>query len=130
MRLVSRTMTVLLIMLFAMPRVGAAQQVHVVDQGAMQKALAEHAEEIVAKRQVIRTALQQPDVVRVAKHLGLDVARADAAIATLDGAELNQLATQAQTVNEELSGGQTIRMNAVWIIIGLLVLILIIVAAD
>jgi hypothetical protein len=130
MRLASRTLTACLIILFAMPRVATAQQLHVVDQGAMQKALAERAEETVVKRQAIRAALQQPDVVRVANRLGLEVARAEAAVATLDGAELNQLAAQAQAVNDELSGGQTIRMNALWIIIGLLVLILIIVAVD
>jgi hypothetical protein len=130
MRLASRTVTVFLIILFAMPRVGIAQQHHVVDQGAMEKALAERAQETAGKRQTIRTALQQPDVVRVANQLGLDVARADAAVATLDGAELNQLAAQAQAVNDELAGGQTIRMNAFWIIIGLLILILIILAVN
>jgi hypothetical protein len=130
MRLASRTSTILLIVSFAMPRVGLAQQLHVVDQGAMQKALAEHVEETTAKRQAIRTALQQPDVLRVANQLGLEVARAEAAIATLDGAELNQLAAQAQVVNDELSGGQTVRLNVLWIIVGLLILILIIVAVD
>jgi hypothetical protein len=130
MRLASRTSTILLIVSFAMPRVGLAQQLHVVDQGAMQKALAEHVEETTAKRQAIRTALQQPDVLRVANQLGLEVARAEAVIATLDGAELNQLAAQAQVVNDELSGGQTVRLNVLWIIVGLLILILIIVAVD
>jgi hypothetical protein len=82
MRLASRTSTILLIVSFAMPRVGLAQQLHVVDQGAMQKALAEHVEETTAKRQAIRTALKQPDVLRVANQLGLEVARAEAAIAS------------------------------------------------
>jgi hypothetical protein len=123
-------LTVFLIVLFAMPKVGGAQQLHVVDQSAIEQALAERAAETSAKRQAIRTALEQPDVVRVANQLGLDVARAEAAVATLDGAELNQLAAQAQAVNDELAGGQTIRMNVFWIIIGLLVLILIIVAVD
>lgn len=130
MRVASRALTVFLILLFAMPRVGIAQQLHVVDQGAIQKALAERTDETAAKRQAIRTAMQQPDVVRVANQLGLEVARAEAAVATLDGAELDRLAAQAQVVNDELSGGQTIRMNAFWIIIGLLVLILIILAVD
>jgi hypothetical protein len=33
-------------------------------------------------------------------------------------------------VNDELSGGQTVRLNVLWIIVGLLILILIIVAVD
>ena len=79
---------------------------------------------------MIRTALQQPDVVKVANQLGLEVSRADAAVATLDGAELDQLAAQAEVVNDELSGGQTARVNLLWVVIGLLVLILITVAVD
>ena len=65
---------------------------------------------------------------RVAERLGLDVARAQAAVATLDGGELDRAAAQAQTVNDEIAGGQTVRLNLLWIIIGLLVIILIIVA--
>jgi hypothetical protein len=129
MRLVSRALTIFLIVTFAIPRV-SAQQLHVVDPGVMQKALEEYAVETLAKREAIRTSLQQPQVVQVANRLGLDVARAEAAVATLDGAELNQLAAQAELVNDELSGGQTVRLNLLWIIIGLLVVILIIVAAD
>ena len=129
MRLVSRALTIVLVFTFAVPRVGA-QQLHVVDQGAMQKALDQRAADTLAQRQAIRSALQQPEVVKVANRLGLDVARAETAVATLDGAELNQIAAQATAVNDELEGGQTIRMNAIWIIIGLLVLILIIVAVD
>ena len=129
MRLLSRALVIVLVVLFAMPRVSAQQQ-HVVDQTAIQKALDQHSERTSAKRQTVRTALHQPDVMKVAERLGLDVARADAAIATLDGAELDRVAAQAQVVNDELSGGQTITMNLVWIIIGLLVLILLIVAVD
>jgi hypothetical protein len=42
---------------------------------------------------------------------------------------LDRLAEQAQLVNEAVAGGQTIRLNILWVILGLLVLILIIVAA-
>jgi ABC-type dipeptide/oligopeptide/nickel transport system ATPase subunit len=129
MHLVSKALTILLILTFAVPRVGAQQQ-HVVDQAAIQEALDQHAASTLAKRQTIRTALQQPDVVRVANQLGIELARAEAGIATLDGAELDRLAEQAQTVNDELSGGQTARVNLWWVVIGLLILILIIVAVD
>lgn len=130
MRLVSRALTIVLIVTFAMPRVSAQQPQHVVDQGALQKAFDQRSDETRTKRTVIRTALHQPDVVKVASQLGLDLARADAAVATLDGEELDRIAAQAQAVNDELAGGQTVRLNVLWIIVGLLVLILIIVAAD
>lgn len=130
MRLASKTLAVFLIILFATPRLGAAEQQHVVDQGTIQKALAERAEEIAANRRVVRTALQQPDVVRMAERLGLDIRRAEAAVATLDGAELSQLAAQAEAVNEELAGGRNFRTNAIIVLAGLLLLLLIIVAID
>ena len=106
-----------------------AQQAHIVDAAGMDQALAERAQAMQAKRQTIRTALQQPDVQKVADRLGLDIARADAAVATLDGGELDRAAAQAQAVNDEIAGGQTVRLNLLWVIIGLLVIILIIVAS-
>jgi hypothetical protein len=123
-----RTLLAFLCFVFAVGPV-RAQQSHVVDPRAMDVALAERTEATLAKRQTIRTALQQPDVQKVAERLGLDIARAEAAVATLDGAELDRAAQQAQAVNDEIAGGQTVRLNLLWIIIALLVIILIIVAS-
>ena len=110
--------------IFAVPV--RAQQI--VPPGAIDLAFSERAADITAKQQAIKTALRQPDVERVAKSLGVDIARADASVATLAGADLDRIAAQAQLVNDEIAGGQTVRLNLLWIIIGLLVLILIIVA--
>jgi hypothetical protein len=129
MRLVSRALIFILVVSCAMPRVGAQQQ-HVVDQSAIQNALDQHSERTSAKRQTIRAALSQPDVMKVAERLGLDVARADAAIGTLQGAELDRVAAQAQVVNDQLAGGQTVTLNLIWVILGLLVLLLLIAAVD
>ena len=104
-----------------------AQQI--VPPGAIDQALTERAADVSAKQQTIRTALQQPQVQQVAKSLGVDIARAEGAVGTLSGAELDRVAAQAQLVNDELAGGQTVRLNLLWVIIGLLILILIIVAA-
>ena len=122
-----RTLLVFLCFVFAVGPV-RAQQAHVVDSSGMDQALAERNQATLAKRQTIRTALQQPDVQRVADRLGLDIARAEAAVATLDGGELDRAAAQAQVVNDEIAGGQTVRLNLLWIIIGLLIIILIVVA--
>lgn len=104
-----------------------AQQI--IPTGAIDEALAHRAADVTAKRQAITTALQQPDVERVARSLGVDIARASASVGTLAGADLDRIAAQAQLVNDQIAGGQTVRLNLLWIIIGLLVLILIIVAA-
>lgn len=121
-----RTLAVILCgLILAVP--ARAQQL--VPPGAIDEALTQRAAEVTAKRQAVTTALQQPDVERVARSLGVDIARASAAVGTLAGADLDRAAAQAQLVNDEIAGGQTVRLNLLWIIIGLLVLILIIVAA-
>ena len=104
-----------------------AQQSHVVDPVSLDQALAQSAADTAAKRQTVITALRQPQVKEVAQRLGLDLARAEAAI-PLEGAMLDQMAARAQQVNDAIAGGQTVRLNLLWIIIGLLILILIIVA--
>ena len=104
-----------------------AQQI--IPPGAIDDALTQRTADVTAKQQAIKTALQQPDVQRVASSLGVDIARANASVATLGGADLDRLAAQAQAVNDQIAGGQTVRMNLLWVIIGLLVLIIIIVAA-
>ena len=104
-----------------------AQQI--IPPGVIDDALTRRAADVTAKQQAIKTALQQPDVERVARSLGVDIARANASVATLAGADLDRIAAQAQLVNDQIAGGQTVRLNLLWIIIGLLVLILIIVAA-
>src|SRR5918992_5436431 len=103
-----------------------AQQI--IPPGAIDDALTHRAADVTAKQQAIKTALQQPDVERVASSLGVDIARANASVATLGGADLDRIAAQAQVVNDQIAGGQTVRMNLLWVIIGLLVLILILVA--
>lgn len=115
---------VLCYLMLAVP--ARAQQI--VPPGAIDQALAERAADVAAKQQAIKTALQQPDVQRAAKSLGVDIARAEASVATLGGADLDRVAAQAQLVNEEVAGGQTVRLNLLWVIIGLLVLLIILVA--
>ena len=127
MQFAQRTLLICLCVIFAVGQV-RAQQPHVVDSRALDLALAAKAAETSAKRDAIRTALQQPDVQRVAATLGVDVARAEAAVGTLAGGDLDRVAAQAQAVNDEIAGGQTVRLNLLWIIIALLIIILIVVA--
>lgn len=128
MRLAERTLALLLSLVLLGPSV-SAQQSHVVDPNALDQAITQNAQDTAAKRQTVLTALRQTQVKEVAQRLGLDPARAEAAVSSLDGVMLDQLAAQAQQVNEAIAGGQTVRLNLLWIIIGLLIVILIIVAA-
>jgi hypothetical protein len=107
-----------------------AQQPNIVDPSTVDQALTEKAQDTAAKRQTVMTALRHAQVKDVANSLGLQLTRAEAAVSTLEGETLDQLTAQAQQVNEALEGGQTVRLNILWIILGLLVLLVILVAAD
>lgn len=121
-----KTLAVLLCYVIVVVPIRAQQ---ILPTGAIDEALTHRAADVTAKRQTIKIALQQPDVERVARSLGVDIARANASVATLAGADLDRMAAQAQLVNDEIAGGQTVRLNLLWVIVGLLVLILIIVAS-
>jgi hypothetical protein len=127
MRVVERFFAVFLSLVLLGPAL-SAQQANVVDPSTLDQALGQSVQDTAAKRQTVLTALRQPQVKEVAQRLGLDPARAESAVSSLDGAVLDQLAAQAQQVNDAIAGGQTVRLNILWIILGLLVLILIIVA--
>lgn len=90
---------------------------------------ADHAAKKQADRQVILDVLSREDVRQVAKSANLPIDKATAAVATLQGAELAQVAAQAQQVNDALAGGQSITLSVWLIIIALLVVILIVVAS-
>ena len=90
---------------------------------------ADHAAKTQADRQAILDVLARDEVRQVAKAANLPIDRAAAAVATLQGQELAQVAAQAQQVNDALAGGQTITMSVWLIIIALLVVILIVVAS-
>ena len=89
---------------------------------------ADHAAKKQADRQVILDVLSREDVRQVAKSANLPIDKAAAAVATLQGAELAQVAAQAQQVNDALAGGQTITLSVWLIIIALLIIILVVVA--
>jgi len=90
---------------------------------------AEHAAKTQADRQMVLDVLTRDEVRDVAKAANLPIDRAAAAVATLEGQELAQVAAQAQQVQDALAGGQTITMSVWLIIIALLVIILIVVAS-
>ncbi|HXG87495.1 MAG TPA: hypothetical protein VNJ02_04095, partial [Vicinamibacterales bacterium] len=71
-----------------------AQAPQALTPGAIERALLERSADVAAQRGAIYAALQQTEVQRVAARLGVDVSRAERAVATLGGVELNQMAAQ------------------------------------
>jgi acetyl-CoA carboxylase carboxyltransferase component len=106
----------------------SAQQ-HVADQATLDQVVADHVRQKADDREAIRRVLEIQQVREVAEGIGLDLKRAETAVAVLDDAEVGLIAAQARAVNDVLAGGQsTVTISTTVIIIGLLVLILLIVA--
>ena len=129
MKLVRRSLAVLLAVLVSAP-IASAQQ-HVIGKSALDKAVHERAARDQADRDAILTLLERQDVREVARQAGLSIEKATAAVSTLQGDELRQVASQARTVNNDLAGGATtVVITTTTIILILLVVILIVLIAD
>jgi hypothetical protein len=130
MRTTVSIVAILVMALTAMPRV-YAQTSHAAPQSALDAAVQQHVGSIAADREAVLRALGRSEVKAVAEKTGIDMRRATAAVATLDGQDLSRVAAQAQQVEQALAGGQSrVVISTTLIIIALLVLILIIVAVD
>ena len=71
------------------------------------------------------------DVRAIAGKYGIDIRRAERAVAAMDATDLANIAAQARAADETLAGGQgSVTISTTAIIIGLLVLILLIVALN
>jgi pyruvate/2-oxoglutarate dehydrogenase complex dihydrolipoamide acyltransferase (E2) component len=104
-----------------------AQASHAATPSAMDEALQQHVDSTDADRALVLRVLEQPAVRQLAAELGVDVRRAQSAVATLDGEPLTRLAAQAERVDQALAGGQgSVTISYTLIIIGLLVLILLV----
>ena len=130
MRTTVSIVAVLLMVLTAMPRIHA-QSSHAAPQSALDSALQQHVASTDAEREAVLRVLARSEVKSVAEKAGIDLRQATSAVATLGGAELSQVAAQAQQVEQALAGGQSrVVISTTLIIVVLLVLILIIVAVD
>jgi hypothetical protein len=99
---------VALVAQLAVPGWVLAGTASMLDSKALDTAVSQRVDEDKAERARIASLLQRPEVRDVARERGLDLARAESAIATLQGEELQRAAALAATVDSELSGaGQT-----------------------
>ena len=102
---------------------------HLVAPGQLTATVTDRVAAQDASRAAIREALARPEVRGVAASMHLDLSRAAAAIETLAGADLEQAANAARTVNEQLVGGaSTVVISTTTIIIVLLLVIILIIA--
>ena len=125
MTMTNRVVAILLLPILLVGSPAFAQQARIVDSAAMSQALAGQADLERTQREVVRRVLDSADARELAARMGLSVERADSAVATLSGAELNTLAQQASAVDTTLAGGaSTIVISTTTVILVLLIVIL------
>jgi len=127
MKLVRSSLAVLLAVLVMAPV--ASAQTHVINKSALDQAVQARVALDQSDRAVINSLLARPEVREVAAQAGLSLEKASAAVSTLQGNDLRDLAGQARQVNNDLAGGASnIVISTTAIIIVLLIIILLVVA--
>jgi len=103
----------------------AQQTSTVVDRAAVDQAIGEKVVADEVARDSIRTLLGRDDVKAMAEGAGLDVRRAVTAVSTLEGADLQRVASRATAANELLAGGATtVTISLVAILLIIIIIIL------
>lgn len=137
MKLCRRVMTLTVAAVLAAVVTASAQQpaqtssvpVSVATPDALDALLADQVRADDANRKIVHDVLNRAEVRAVAAKAGLDLERARQAVSTLGGAQLQEVASQAQRVDSSLSGGaSTVVISTTTIIIILLIVILLVVA--
>ena len=129
MRFVRQALAVVLAIMLVAPT-ASAQQTHVIGKNALEKAVQARVSQDQADRDTITSLLRRAEVREIAAKAGLSVEKAEAAVATLEGDELRQLAGQARQAQDNLAGGATVVITATTIILILLVIIILVLVAD
>lgn len=103
-----------------------AQQVRTVDSQTLGAALEAHADGERAQRETLQRVLGRDDVRDVAARLGLDMAQATAAAATMSGPDLATAAQQAAAVESAaLAGGaSTVVISTTTLLLVIIIVIL------
>lgn len=124
MRIVRHSLAVCLAVLFMAPL--ASAQDHVIGNSGLDKAVQQRVASEQADREAILSLLQRQEVRDVAAKAGLSVDKAQAAVSTLQGTDLQQAASQARQVQNNLAGGaSTIVISTTTIIIVLLIVLIV-----
>jgi hypothetical protein len=101
---------------------------HVVDPSALRQAIVDQKAERAANQAAVKAVLERQATRDLAAQLGLDLTRADRALANMSNAQLAELASSARAVNVELAGGANVIVISTTTL--LLILILIVLIAN
>jgi len=128
MKLVRRTLAVCLAVLFMAP--AASAQSNVIGKSALDKAVQERVASDQTDRAAIQALLERAEVREVAGKAGLSLDKALAAVSTIQGDDLRQLADQARHADNQLAGGASTVVISTTTILIVLLIVLLIVAID
>ncbi len=105
-----------------------AQQRHVVDASSLKQAEAGKVHTDAQNRAAVRSVLQQTEVRQMADRLGLNLVTADAAVGTMNSADLARVASSARDAEAALAGGANTLVISTTTL--LLILIIVLLVAD
>lgn len=128
MRINKTLIAALLVPVMFMGAPAFAQQARIADSAILQQALRDRAAADETDRAAVRRVLDRDDVRDLAGRMGLDLADARSAVATLSGVQLAQAVERAAAVEAALAGGQTTVVISLTTL--LLILIIVILLAD
>jgi hypothetical protein len=128
MEIVRRSIAVCLAVLLVAPAASAQQSV--IGKSALEQAVQQRVTEQQADREAIASLLRRAEVREIAAKAGLSIEKAEAAVPTLEGDDLKELAKQARQAQDGLAGGATVVITTTTIILILLLVIIIILVAD
>lgn len=104
-----------------------AQERHITDAAAMQKAIAQKQAIDDSNRDAVMTVLRRPEVKVLAERMGLSLQRAETALASLPSDTLAELAQPARAVPADLAGGaNTIVISTTTLLLLLILLVLLV----
>src|SRR4051812_29660452 len=80
-------------------------QTHIATQQALDAAVAQHVSAADQDRETVKEFLARSDVRALAGTYGIDIRRAEGAVATMSDAEAASIAAQARQAEQPLAGG-------------------------
>jgi hypothetical protein len=105
-------------------------QTHIVSREEIRAAIAEAAQTREKHREAIIALLSTPRAEEALRAARVDAKLVQSAVASLTDAELARLAARARAAESDVVAGRLSDRDLLWILVGIAVLILIIVAVD
>lgn len=119
------TGAVLSVMVASTPAFAQQQSRHVASASAMRQAVVSQAQTDQQTRDAVSRVLKHDQVRATAARLGLNVVKAEAALATLSSKDLARLADSARQADAQLAGGQsTIVISTTTLLLIIIIVIL------